>query len=119
MIKSAWVTKYLDICYKPGGSSASGLDCWGLVCLIYRQERGIDLPMHDGRDVTHQSSFRRVRPPLTEFDILLLDAWPEQSHVGIILNPSSWMLHSTPANGVHAVRIDRVLKKPDYFRWQK
>jgi cell wall-associated NlpC family hydrolase len=39
-----WVHKYLAIPYRPGGRDRTGLDCWGLLKLVYREQFGIELP---------------------------------------------------------------------------
>ncbi len=117
MIKSAWTTKYLDIKYVPGGRRASGCDCWGLVCLVYSQELGIELPSLAGSDTSHETNFKRVWQPIAEFDLAFFDAWPSRSHIGIILNPSIWMLHTTEGGRVHATRTTNRARQPDYYRW--
>lgn len=40
------LTRYVGIPYVPGGSSFEKVDCWGLVCLFYRLEFGIELPRY-------------------------------------------------------------------------
>lgn len=42
-----WWARYLSIPFAERGRSFTGCDCWGLVRLVYQQERGIDLPAWD------------------------------------------------------------------------
>ena len=39
-----WAAKYIGLPYAPNGRSKAGVDCWGLLVLVYAAEWGIVLP---------------------------------------------------------------------------
>jgi len=41
--------KYLGIPYKDFGRTTEGLDCWGLVCMIAKEQFDYELPLLNGR----------------------------------------------------------------------
>lgn len=43
-----WAAKYIGLKYEAGGRTTAGVDCWGLLRLIYHQEKDILLPLLPG-----------------------------------------------------------------------
>ncbi len=119
MVTSEWQIKYLGIKYRLGGREVTGLDCWGLVRMVYRDELGIDIPVLDGSDTCFEMNFAKVRVP-RQFDIVFFDAFPRRSHAGVVLFPTEWILHAKPDVGVSAIRIERFGRTaPDFYRCKK
>ena len=105
MIASNWHVPYLGLRYLLGGRTRAGLDCWGLVCLVYREQRGIELPVFDGKAVEFDTEFVRVNYG-KEFDIAFFDGFPARSHCGIVLEPNRWVLHATMKEGVTCSTVE-------------
>ena len=41
---SQWINDYIGIPYEVGGRDSSGIDCYGLVCKVYYEMLGVNLP---------------------------------------------------------------------------
>jgi cell wall-associated NlpC family hydrolase len=54
-----WIVQYINIPYVIGGRDRTGLDCWGLVWLVYREQFGIELPEMPG--IMQESTLRICR----------------------------------------------------------
>jgi len=52
-----WAAKYIGHPYKEGGRGTDGVDCWGLLCLVYHQEFHIELPEIPGITATAVLAF--------------------------------------------------------------
>lgn len=46
MINVDWTLKYMNIPFLDNGRDFSGIDCYGLIRLIYKEECNMDLPVH-------------------------------------------------------------------------
>jgi len=46
-----WACKYIGLPYRVGGRDFDGVDCWGLLYLVYRDEFNIHLPLMPGEDL--------------------------------------------------------------------
>ena len=99
--------EYIGIPFKAGGRDRDGLDCWGLVRLVYRERLGVDLPAYDGVfSDTDPETMRQVGSLMAEqsrqwqqvqqmqpMDVLLIRVnGGVPSHVALYLG-DDWMLH--------------------------
>lgn len=103
-----WVNEYIGIPYKSRGRDRTGLDCWGLMCLVWAEKLGRPLPPYEGVDwykgqrpatigstaVEYASQFTPV--PFGEEklgDGILIRMRGHPFHLGLVLSPG-WMLHT-------------------------
>ena len=115
--KSAWTDKYLGTPYarggvRFGGDWRSGVDCWSLVEIVMQAERGVDLSNLLASDMV--DGFVKVDTP-REFDIVIFGREPFIAHCGIIVKPTSKMLHASNA-GVVITDVKSVKGEIEYFR---
>jgi cell wall-associated NlpC family hydrolase len=101
-----WTDDYIEIPFLPDGRDRNGCDCWGLVCLVYREKLGIELPEYKGvfeaqtiaqlKNVARvmereKESWVRVEKP-HEFDVAMIRSGAYAWHVGIVIDRRR-MLH--------------------------
>ena len=118
-----WWNKYIGLPFAEKGRDLSGLDCWGLVQLVYQAERDIILPgyewcyqttndrerLGDAISLERQARWIQVDQP-QPFDAVLLSMRGVPMHVGLVTRAGS-MIHC--AHGVGAVH-----ERYDGMRWQ-
>lgn len=126
------VQDYMDIPFVPHGRDRRGVDCWGLVRLIYRDHKNIDLPSFAG--AAHNISDPSEVSPLFEsgrddlwqrvsapqmFDVIGWRAARLIYHVGIYLEDNMF-LHIQKGTESTVSRIGTVLwperRVAGYFR---
>ena len=125
MAKMIKWTKYIGIPYKHLGRSRDGVDCYGLVILIFEEEYGIKLspfeysmdwqehPEEDpinkyrGEDVWKEISLSNAK----EGDVLLFRVGncPVVNHIGIYMR-EGYFLHTHVGTPVVAARLDNLWK---------
>lgn len=101
----SWAGRYVGIPYVKRGFDRAGCHCWGLVHLVYREQCGIDLPMHEavipGDGIAIARAFRKARllspwcdvsGDRRDFDLLLMLKGNVPMHVGIAVGPRK-LLH--------------------------
>lgn len=103
-----WSAGFVGLPFADRGRVRAGLDCWGLVRLVYSECRGIDLPSYTERYASTEER-RQIGDLLTseragpawrevsladphELDVLLFSAAGRPMHVGLVARPGL-MLH--------------------------
>jgi cell wall-associated NlpC family hydrolase len=121
------IRKYIGIPFKDGGRDFSGLDCWGLVRLVWQEEKGILMP--DMGDA-YSSAFARgevgetaklleagnwnidvTDQPRKELDVLVFSFASVDLHVGLWVAPGE-MLHVMKG-------MDTAIERYDKMKWAK
>ena len=99
-----WHNKYIGIPFLDKGRDINGIDCWGLVRLVYKQEYRIDLPNfstnYEAEDAERMSDllaqykegWEKIDAP-TEGCIVLFNILGVESHMGIAVS-STHFLHA-------------------------
>lgn len=99
-----WQNKYIGIPFLDKGRDTNGIDCWGLVRLVYKQEYNIDLPSFSTeyeaddtermRDLfaQYKEGWEQIDAP-TEGCIVLFNIFGVESHMGIAVS-STHFLHA-------------------------
>ena len=99
-----WHNKYIGIPFLDKGRDINGIDCWGLVRLVYKQEYSIDLPNfstnYEAEDAERMSDllaqykegWEKIDAP-TEGCIVLFNILGVESHMGIAVS-STHFLHA-------------------------
>jgi cell wall-associated NlpC family hydrolase len=117
--------KYTSIPFKAHGRDRDGVDCWGLVWMIYKNELNIKLPRYD-KEYSDPDDYREVAAlvagekstwvevPKGEErpgDVLLLKLLGVPCHVATVME-NGYMIHIMN-------RINAVSERYDVTRWAK
>lgn len=94
--------KYIGIPYAEKGRDSAGLDCWGLVRLIYKNELQIDLPSFSAEYT--QTDTDRIGELIAQYkegwesteqpqegDVVLFRIFGTESHVGVVVTPTHFI----------------------------
>lgn len=104
-----WFNKYIGIPYQNKGRDSTGVDCWGLVRLVYSEQYNIDLPSfstsyeNEYRELIqeviaqYKEGWQQTQEP-AQGDIILFKVLGTLSHVGIYLGDNKFM-HAREGQG--------------------
>ena len=124
MTQPVWPDEYIGLPYANiGRSRESGVDCWGLTLLVYKEQLGIDLPLHEAdyrfSHNAHQvsgliiadshRSWHKVGTP-QEFDVVVFVLSRKPSHIGLMLD-SSLFMHNLLCRNVTVGSVDSFMWK--------
>jgi cell wall-associated NlpC family hydrolase len=115
----SWTNAYIGIPFAKFGASRSGLNCWGLIVLVYAEQLGITLPDYAGAYASPEEQAEvaalvgterankvwvRKLPP-RPFDVLVFRRGRLETHVGLFVD-YGLMLHVTADDCAKLERID-------------
>jgi sulfur carrier protein ThiS len=116
----SWWNDYVGLPYKLTGRDRDGLDCWGLVRLIHKEQFGNDLPSFSEHDHSHEK-IREIMAEQREHwiatdsprigDVILFRVLGSPSHVGLYIGDKSF---------IHAKQgINSAIERYDSAYWEK
>lgn len=104
---STWASRYIGLPFKDHGRDFKGVDCWGLVRLVLREERGIELPSYGEISADEIAAIAGLvsaamadietwpqvaKADAQPFDVVVMLRRKEPRHIGI-LTTSTTLLH--------------------------
>jgi cell wall-associated NlpC family hydrolase len=123
---------YIGIPYQERGRSFDGVDCWGLVCLMYR-DMDIDVPdyLHEyitssniesvaGAINKNKTHWRKVEAPEVG-DVLVFNIMGFPCHVGVYVGQGDF-IHSFRGTAVCVERLNSLSwtrRLSEVYRWQR
>lgn len=106
-----WVNEYVRIPFLDNGRTKEGVDCWGLVRLIYQERLGIELPVlnlydntRDKEKISHLIEEKSKEWIPVEkgdekpYDVLVFKLAGQPMHVGLVVK-KGLMLHCERGSG--------------------
>lgn len=120
-----WSNSYIGIPHSDRGATRDGVNCWTLICLVYREQLGIMLPtyqddfvsLEEHREVEALFHGERARETwqlvdqASAFDVVVFRRGRHLTHVGMVVRPGL-MLHVTGGGASALERYDSGQWKP-------
>lgn len=127
-----WANDYVGVPYAGNGRDRRGCDCWGLMVMVFREQRGIDLPdwlLPD--DYTLSEAVRAITLGIGEtkhqaerldaaeaWAVVVAERRTRPHHVGLCIGRGH-VLHCSRAGVIcpPAVLFNREYPERSYWRW--
>ncbi len=110
-MNESWHNQFMSIPFVERGRTRQGADCWGLVCIIYKEILNIELPLLDDYANTLD---RKTLPHIIEkeslrswvkveqgeeqaYDVAIFRTGGVPMHIGVVVRPG-FMIHSQSGN---------------------
>jgi len=102
-MKHEWWNDYVGIPYELKGRTTAGIDCWGLVRLVYREQFNIELPsfteeyFSEYDDKTNAEIIAAKKESWTQLQdpkpgsVVLLNILGYPSHVGVVIDQNTFL----------------------------
>ncbi|MDV6344356.1 C40 family peptidase [Nitrosomonas sp. Is37] len=105
--------KWQGVRYRLGGLSQDGIDCSGLVHVVYKKGLGKELP----RTASQQSRLGKIisKNDLKSGDLIFFRTSKRLNHVGIYLENRKF-IHASRSRGVTISRLDNNYWKSRYWK---
>lgn len=123
--------QYMGVPFKDHGRSKEGVDCWGLVWLIYKEQLGITLPdfgcCYQNADVRSDIQCAMNKYTLEQWnrdvtklpkqvgDVLVFKRGGIETHIGLWISEGT-MIHIQRPQGVSIERYDTIRWKNKFSR---
>jgi cell wall-associated NlpC family hydrolase len=128
---SSWAVDYVGLPFLPKGRTRQGVDCYGLVRLIYQEQRGIDLPSYtedyatttDHQEITSLlrgevgSRWREI--PVEQarsYDGLVFRIAGQPTHFGMVLEPPRF-IHAISTSSEQTGKV--CIERWDSWTWER
>lgn len=106
-------SEWKSVKYRFGGLSKGGIDCSGLVYLIFRDSFSVELPRTTKRQVLSGKAIKKSN--IKVGDLVFFKTGVHQRHVGIYLEQDKF-LHVSTKKGVIISSLDNSYWKKRYWR---
>jgi len=131
-----WIDRYQRIPFKDDGRSYTGLNCYGLVYLVYKQELGIVLPIYsktcpDSRDEERKDkiiraglsmavdNWQEIKPVDVQcFDIVVFNRGGYDTHIALVVTPLL-LLECVEPTGVRQLSTSAIMQRAGTMRYYR